>query len=132
MTKQITGGVAVLEKEGKHFLVRQSKNKPLGGQWRHPGGSFLKGERDIDGVTRELKEEVGLDVDVIDKKPIHIEKIDYKPGYFGFYMAVVKRGALNIDKREIDDWGWFSLKEIKKLNLMKATRSFYKKKYFLK
>jgi len=128
MSKRITGGVAIITRSRKHFLIRQSENKPLGGQWRHPGGSFEKGESKKQGIKREIKEELGLEIKVLGDKPIHIEKIDYKPGYFGFYKAKIIGEKLKLDKREIDDCGWFTTEEIKNLKLMKATKSFYKNK----
>ena len=128
MDKQIIGGVAVIEKDGKCLLIKQSKNKPLSGLWRHPGGTFEKGESDADALVRELKEEMDLDIKVLGDKPFHTEKVDYKPGYFGFYKAVIIGGTIKINE-EIDDYGWFTLEEIKKLPLMKATKSFYKKEY---
>ncbi len=131
MTRKITGGVAVIEKDGKHFLIQQSKNKPLDGYWRHPGGSFEKNETEVSGIIREIKEETNLDIKVLNKKPFYIEKDDYEPGYFGFYKAKLIGGNLKIDNFEVADYGFFALDEIKKLKLMKATKSFYEKKYGL-
>lgn len=127
--KKINGGVAVIEKDGKHFLICQSKNKPLGGYWRHPGGSFKLNESFKEGIKREIKEETGLEIEVIDDNPIHVEKIDYKPGFFGFFRAKLIGGEIKIDENEIEKWGWFNRSEIKKLKLMKATKAFYKKIY---
>lgn len=129
--QEIKGGVAVIEKDDKHFLIKQSKNKPLAGKWRHPGGSFNEGETFLEGIKREVKEETGLEVEVIGDKPLHLEQSDYLPGYFGFYKAVIKEGVLEIDNYEIDDYGWFTLEEISKLDLMKGTKEFYRKQYKL-
>jgi len=128
MNKKVTGGVAIINTNNKHLLIKQSTSKPLGGQWRHPGGSFGEGESAKEGIKREIKEEIGLKIKVLGNKPIYIEKIDYKPGYFGFYKASIIGGKLKIDRREIDDYGWFTIEEIKNLDLMKATKSFYKKR----
>ncbi len=125
MDRQITGGVAVIEQDGKHLLIKQSKKKPLGGQWRHPGGSFKKGEIPVEGIKRELLEEIGLEIEVLDNEPVHIENIDYGPGYFGFYKAKITGGVFKIDKDEIEDYGWFSPQKIRNLDLMKATKLFY-------
>lgn len=131
MTEELKGGVAVIEKDGRHFLLKQSFNKPFGGQWRHPGGYFEKGEGHAGAILRETQEETGFDIEVIDKKPFHSEKIDYAEGYFGFYRALLKGGILKLQKCEAEDCGWFTLEEIKKLDLMRATKSFYEKKYNL-
>ncbi len=129
MVKKLSGGVAVIEVEGKHFLIQQSNNKPFGSQWRHPGGSFEENETEAEGIAREIKEEINLDIKVLDEKPIHIEKTDYKSHYFGFYKAVIIGGEMKVDMNEIQGYGYFTIDEIKRLSLMKATRSFYDKNF---
>lgn len=123
----IRGGVAIIEKDKKYFLVQQSHHKPCGGQWRHPGGRFNPGEDPTDGLIREVKEETGLDIEISDGNPVHVEKSDYAPFYFGFYRTRYKGGKIKLDKREAEDAGWYNIEEINKLNLMPATKNFYKK-----
>lgn len=131
MIKKIIGGVAVIEKDGKHLLVKQAKYKPMSGKWRHPGGTFEKGENALDCLMRELKEELDLRIRVLDEKPFHVEKIDYMPEYFAFYKAVIIDGKIKMDNQEVEEYGWFTLEEILCLDLMNATRSFYREKYSL-
>jgi ADP-ribose pyrophosphatase YjhB (NUDIX family) len=127
-TKKLIGGVAVIEHKGKHFLIRQSKNKPLSGFWRHPGGNFNEGESFEQGLKREIKEELGAEIKLVSAKPIMIAEYDYKKGsYFGFFDTKVNNTAFIIDDYEIDQFGWFTPEEAQKLDLMKATKDFYKK-----
>jgi len=124
---EIKGAVAVIEKDGKHFMIKQALNKPFGGQWRHPGGKFELNENPIEGLKREVKEETGLEIEVIDKCPLAILKSDYADHYFGFYRAKCKNAEIKINKREVENFGWFTVEEIKRLNLMNATKIFYEK-----
>lgn len=128
---ELKGAVAVIEKDGKHFLIKQSKGKPLGGQWRHPGGKFEEGEKPSDGLKREIKEELGIEIEVVGNGPFFVTKADYLDCYFGFFKAVCTGGDLKADKSEIDDYGWFTLEEISKMDLMNATRVFYREIYKL-
>lgn len=121
---ELIGGVAVIEKNRKHFLIRQARSKPNGGQWRHPGGRFILEETPIDGLKREIREEIGVVIEA-EKKPVFVTESDYHEGNFGFFMARIKSGTIRIEKREIEDAGWFPISEIKKMNLMAATRRFY-------
>lgn len=116
------GGVAVIVRDGKHLLIKQSKNKASAGEWQHPGGKFEPGESYADGLKRELKEELGIEIE-IDGEPFYIAKSNYHPGYFGFFEARWKSGDIKIDKKEADEFGWFDSEEIKKLPLMKQTQS---------
>ncbi len=57
------GGVIILE--GKAVLIRRG-SEPLKGQWSIPGGSLELGETLERGVERELLEETGLKVKVVE------------------------------------------------------------------
>ena len=57
------GGVVI--HDGRALLVRRG-SEPLKGQWSIPGGTLELGETIAEGVVRELKEETGLDVRVVE------------------------------------------------------------------
>jgi 8-oxo-dGTP diphosphatase len=57
------GGVVV--HEGRALLIRRG-SAPLQGEWSIPGGLLEAGETLEQGVVRELAEETGLDVEVIE------------------------------------------------------------------
>jgi len=57
------GGVVI--RDGRVLLVRRG-SEPLKGQWSIPGGTLELGETIAEGVVRELHEETGLDVRVVD------------------------------------------------------------------
>jgi 8-oxo-dGTP diphosphatase len=57
------GGVVV--DDGRALLIRRG-SAPLEGQWSIPGGMLEVGETLEQGVARELAEETGLDVRVIE------------------------------------------------------------------
>jgi 8-oxo-dGTP diphosphatase len=57
------GGVVI--EAGRALLIRRG-SEPLRGQWSIPGGSLELGESLQQGVARELLEETGLEVRVLD------------------------------------------------------------------
>jgi mutator protein MutT len=57
------GGVVI--REGRALLIRRG-SEPLKGQWSIPGGTLELGETIAEGVARELREETGLEVRVLD------------------------------------------------------------------
>ncbi len=65
MTQRVftqTFGVAgaIIEKEGKILLVKESQQKGIdAGKWNHPGGWIEVGENPIDAVKKEVEEESG-------------------------------------------------------------------------
>jgi ADP-ribose pyrophosphatase YjhB (NUDIX family) len=57
------GGVVI---ENGHALLIRRGTEPLRGQWSIPGGTLELGESLQAGVARELREETGLEVRVLD------------------------------------------------------------------
>lgn len=57
------GGVVI--RDGRALLIRRG-SEPLKGQWSIPGGLLELGETLEEGVRRELREETGLEVRVLE------------------------------------------------------------------
>jgi len=56
---QVVGAAVV---EGDRVLVAQRQGGPYDGCWEFPGGKVEPGESEIDGLIRECREELGLDI----------------------------------------------------------------------
>ena len=61
--RPIVGVGAVIVVEGKVVLIRR-RFEPLKGQWSLPGGAVELGETLEDSIAREIREEIGLDIEV--------------------------------------------------------------------
>jgi len=65
---------AVFNVDGQVLLVQRGR-PPRQGQWGLPGGLLDLGERLVDGVQREIREECGIEIAVVDLvaafEPIH-------------------------------------------------------------
>jgi 8-oxo-dGTP diphosphatase len=70
------GGV-VIEDERVLLILRGSE--PLKGQWSIPGGTLELGETLMEGTARELKEETGLEVRVLEMIEV-FERINFGRG----------------------------------------------------
>lgn len=85
--------------DGKYLVTKRSKTEtPFPEYWDLPGGMVEFGELPRDGVIRETKEEVGLDI--IPTKIIHedsnLDKIKDK-----IFIRLVYLGELNDDIKNI-------------------------------
>ncbi len=63
--RPIVGVGGVLIENGKALLIRRG-SEPLLGQWSIPGGTLELGETLLEGVGREMLEETGIVVRVLD------------------------------------------------------------------
>src|SRR5213596_3817001 len=63
--RPVVGIGGVIVDQGRTMLIRRG-NEPLLGQWSIPGGTLELGESLQEGVVRELLEETGIEVRVLD------------------------------------------------------------------
>ncbi len=57
--------VGIVWKDGKVLIGRRRTDRMLGGLWEFPGGKIEPGESPVEAVVREVREETGLEVEVI-------------------------------------------------------------------
>jgi 8-oxo-dGTP diphosphatase len=55
---------AVIERDGKFLACRRAPHKSLAGYWEFPGGKVEAGETDEAALTREIREELSVEVEV--------------------------------------------------------------------
>jgi mutator protein MutT len=63
----IEGVVAVIPRSGRWLATRRAEGIAFGGWWCFPGGGIEPGERPIDALVREVREEVGLSVEPVEE-----------------------------------------------------------------
>ena len=81
------GGVVV--DDGRALLIRRG-NEPLMGQWSIPGGTLELGETLAEGTAREVKEETGLEVNVLDMIET-FERINFGRGADETWSSIEER-----------------------------------------
>ena len=107
--------VAIFNHEGKMLIQRRLKEKkPWPDMWDVScAGSAVAGEDSRTAAMRELKEELGLDIDLSDIRP-HFS-INYDRGFDDFYAIVedVDIKNLKLQKEEVQDAKWATFEEVK-------------------
>src|SRR5712664_3645276 len=103
-----TVGALIVNNEGKILLAKSHK---WFDKYTLPGGHIEVGESMIDAVRREVKEEVGLDVEVVEmllvQEAIFAPEF-YKKKHFIFidFYCKSKGEQVKLDQKEIQDYVW--------------------------
>jgi 8-oxo-dGTP diphosphatase len=53
---------ALFDERGRVLLAQRPEGKHMAGGWEFPGGKVEPGEEPFDGLRRELREEIGIEV----------------------------------------------------------------------
>jgi 8-oxo-dGTP diphosphatase len=67
MPSKIRVVAAMIERDGKYLITQRRPSATLPLLWEFPGGRVEEGETDEAALARELKEEMGIDVEVRDR-----------------------------------------------------------------
>lgn len=111
-----TVGALIFNPEGKLFLMKSHK---WCGKYVIPGGHIELGERAVDALKREIKEETGLDI--FDIVFIGIQEFIFDPAFWKKRHFVFMDYACKTNSSEVvlnseaQEFGWFSLEELAKL-----------------
>ena len=69
---------ALVNEKGEVLLAQRPEGKAMAGLWEFPGGKLEAGERPEAALCRELNEELGIDVNPDDLKPINFASHAYE------------------------------------------------------
>ena len=113
MKFRILAGACVI-RNNKILLLKQSTKARHSNKWGPPGGHLEKNESPTETCIREVKEEAGINVVINGIVECVIQgEIDKELALFILYHAAPKSSNIKIDKDEISDYKWASLKEIR-------------------
>jgi ADP-ribose pyrophosphatase YjhB (NUDIX family) len=119
MDKPISAASALIIHKSKMLCVRSNTTQK---QWAFPGGKQEKNETPQQTASREIKEELGLDIDIkgVLGSYIHVSKNQR----FAIRCFIAESDKFNLRENtdEIIEAKWCTLKEGLALNLTSTTR----------
>jgi ADP-ribose pyrophosphatase YjhB (NUDIX family) len=123
----------IIEKDGTLLLVRNAFDKSIG-VWDLPGGRLHLDEQPIEGVTREIKEELG--VDIVVHKIVYVDQHrKTKNNELTVMLAYAAEladpaQALTLDPIEVEEVVWIKPSELDSYktfsNIDRALRVYFK------
>ena len=116
------GAYGLVIKDNSIALIRKSRGA-YKGKLDLPGGSFEHGERPVETLTREIKEELGVDVkeyELFDNESVVVDwnydGEDVNMHHIGlFYKVLLKDDNLKSDSDGLDSLGasWYKISDLK-------------------
>ena len=113
----------MLNEKNELLLTRRSKNKIAGGLWECTAGSVLAGENSRDAIIREVKEEIGINVNISEDPITYYSE---EETLFDFWIIKIdnKIKDLVLQTEEVDEAKYVTLKDINEIiNNGTATKS---------
>jgi 8-oxo-dGTP diphosphatase len=83
---------AVIESDGKYLITQRRSTAVLPGLWEFPGGKVEAGESDENALKRELRERVGVDVEVKGRMAQRLHHYDGYSVELNLYQTSILRG----------------------------------------
>lgn len=123
------GVAALISNKNGEFLMgkRGAKARNEKGKWEFPGGSIEFGERLKEAVVREIKEELGVDIEPENLLPAIDHLIPDEGQHWvahAIFAKIVNGKPRILEPEKCDEIGWFKIDEIEKLDATLAVKSF--------
>ncbi len=119
-------GAIIINDERNILLAKRGKNvRNESGKWVFPGGGVEFGEKVEDTIIREIKEELGIDIQVVELLSINNNLIPEEKQHWlsPCFICKIVRGTPHIlEPEKCDEIGWFTVEEASSLSLSLAAQ----------
>lgn len=104
---------ALMNEDGWILLAERPAGKSLAGFWEYPGGKVKEGETPERALVRELKEELGIEVEEKDLKPLAFASHDYPDFHLLMPLFVCRKWKGAPHPHEGQKLAWVKKEEMK-------------------
>ncbi len=106
----IVGAAVTMNRKGEVLIAQRKQTDMLGGLWEFPGGKLEDGETIEECIARELKEELGINVEVGD----FFMTVKHAYSHFTMTMHVYRTKIISARPRAIDcaDYKWVKIPDL--------------------
>ncbi len=112
--KQITSIYLILIRDNKILLLKRQNTGYEDGKYGLPAGHLEDNETIRNGLKREIKEEIGIDINVDNLKLVHTmhrKEEDTRVDFF-FEVSKYEGTPLNNEPEKCSDLSWFPLNKL--------------------
>lgn len=107
----------ILNMKNQILITKRADFKPYGGYWECNGGSVLKGETSLDGMLREIREEIGITFKAEDAVYLKEVKSDRYNNFKDIWLFKkdIKSEQITFPDGEAVDFKWVSIDEFEEM-----------------
>ena len=110
---------AILQnKEQQILIARRKRGKALEGYWEFPGGKVEKGESCEQSLTRELKEEMSIEIEVMEYVGENVHRYENGAIRLIAFKGRIVRGEVSLIDH--DAYTWVHIDKLLDFNLAPA------------
>ena len=91
---------ALIDTDGRVLIAQRPEGKALAGLWEFPGGKIEPGERPEEALIRELREELGIDVNAACLAPFVFTSHAYDSFHLLMPLYLLRRWSGTVQRRE--------------------------------
>lgn len=102
----LVSAVGLIDNDGRVLLARRPEGKPMAGLWEFPGGKVQPGESPEDALIRELREELGIDVEASCLAAFAFASHAYETFHLLMPLYLCRRWAGRMEAREGQTLAW--------------------------
>ena len=84
----IVAAAALIDSDGRVLLAKRPAGKAMAGLWEFPGGKLEDSETPEEALVRELREELGIDVETACLAPIAFASQNSSKNSGGFHLLM--------------------------------------------
>ena len=95
---------AIIKKDNFYLIVQRNRNKYMGLKWEFPGGKVESDETFYEALSREIQEELNIQINVHEKIAEEKYKDDQIDIILHYYLCSEKSGTTILNEHENIAW----------------------------
>ena len=95
---------AIIKKDNSYLIAQRNKNKYMGMKWEFPGGQVEPNETFHEALSREIQEELSIDINVGEKIAEEKYNDDQIDIILHYYLCSEKNGTMRLNEHESIAW----------------------------
>lgn len=98
--------VALINEQDEILLAQRPEGKSMAGLWEFPGGKVESGETPEEALSREIMEELGVEISRKVLKPLNFASFDYQSFHLLMPLYTCTEWLGEIEAREGQNFAW--------------------------